>query len=217
MMQSDVTDALSRATTEAPLVMLFLVLAYPLLTHAAIWLHIPALQWAALTVLVAIAIYDALKHKRLWAWLTLIGLSAALYALVQLGGGVYALFLQPILLPAAMFTIFARSLRAGSVPLITRFAEAVHGPLPDDLARYTRKLTFWWSVAFVLLAASALSFALFASHELWSIMTNFVHYLFLGAIFLGEYGYRLLKFPHVEHPSFFAYIRLLFTLRVRAL
>ncbi len=197
--------------------MLFLVLAYPLLTHAAIWLHKPSLQWAALTVLVAISIYDALKHKRLWAWLLLPGLSAALYGLVQLGGGIYALFLQPILLPAAMFTMFVTSLRPGSVPLITRFATAVRGTLPDDLACYTRKLTFWWSVAFALLALSATSLAVFASHQLWSVMANFVHYLFLGAIFLGEYLYRLRKFQHLEHPGFFAYVRKLFTIRMQSL
>jgi uncharacterized membrane protein len=197
--------------------MLCLVLAYPLLTHAAIWLHEPRLQWLALTVLTATAIYDALKRKRPWAWLLLPTLSLLLYGLVRLGGGVYALFLPPILLPAALLTIFARSLRAGSVPLITRFAAAVRGPLPEDLARYTGKVTFWWSIAFASLTASALFFALFASRELWSVMTNFVHYAFLGAFFLGEYLYRLHKFRHLEHPGFVVYMRMLFTTRVRAL
>jgi uncharacterized membrane protein len=197
--------------------MLCLVLAYPLLTHAAIWLDEPRLQWLALTVLAATAIYDALKHKRLWAWLLLPALSVMLYGLVRLGGGVYALFLPPVLLPAALLTLFARSLRSGSVPLITRFATAVRGSLPEDLARYTDSVTFWWSIAFAMLTASAIGFAVFASRELWSVMTNFVHYVLLGVLFLGEYLYRLKKFRHLEHPGFIAYLRLLFATRVRAL
>jgi uncharacterized membrane protein len=197
--------------------MLYLVLAYPLLTHAAIWLHEPLLQWLALTILVATAIYDALKNRRVWAWLLLPTISAVLLALVRLGGGVYALLIPPIVLPCALFVLFARTLRAPSVPMITRFAAAMRGTLPPDLAAYTNRVTVVWTLAFAAMTLSALFLALFASREVWSIMTNFVHYLFLGALFLGEYLYRLYKFRHLEHPSFIAYIRMLLTTRVRSL
>lgn len=197
--------------------MLLLVLAYPLLTHAAVWLKEPLLQWAALTVLIAISVYDALKKLRVWAWVLLPTLSVAFLGLVMFGGGMYALFLQPILLPAAMFILFSRSLRPGATPIITLFAARIRGSLPDDLALYTRKLTFWWCVAFALLASSALTLAIFASHTAWSLMTNFVHYLFLGAIFLFEYLYRRYRFRHLEHPGFFAYVRSLFSVRMHSL
>jgi uncharacterized membrane protein len=143
--------------------------------------------------------------------------SAALFALVQLGGGVYALFIPPILLPTALCILFTGTLRTGAVPLITRFAQHVRGELPPDLRHYTGQVTVLWSVAFAALAVSATLLALFASPPTWSIMTNVVHYLFLGALFLGEYLVRLYKFQHLEHPSFVAYVRLLITTRVHNL
>lgn len=197
--------------------MWLLVLAYPLLTHASVWLHEPVLQWLALTDLAAISLFDDLKRLRIWTWATLFALSAVLFALVRAGGGIYALFLQPIVLPAALLILFARSLRANSVPMVTRFAQAIRGELPAELARYTRSVTVLWCVAFAALTMSASTLAIFASPELWSVMTNFVHYLFLGALFLVEYTYRIVRFRHLEHPGFFAYIRSLFTVRMRSL
>jgi uncharacterized membrane protein len=197
--------------------MWLLVLAYPLLTHASVWLHEPLLQWLALTDLAAISLYDDLKRISIRTWIVLIALSAGLFALVRFGGGIYALFIQPIALPAALLTLFARSLRSGSQPMVTRFAQAIRGELPEELARYTRSVTILWCAAFALLTTSAVCLALFASHELWSVMTNFVHYLFLGAVFLMEYMYRVIRFRHLEHPGFFAYIRSLFTVRMRSL
>jgi len=102
--------------------MIWLVLAYPLLTHAAVWLREPRLQWPALTALVAVALFDALKKSRTWAWVTLVVVSGALFLIVNFGGGLYVLYIPPILLPAALLTLFARSLRRDSVALITRFA-----------------------------------------------------------------------------------------------
>ncbi|HTE43369.1 MAG TPA: hypothetical protein VK629_21295, partial [Steroidobacteraceae bacterium] len=91
--------------------MIWLVLAYPLLTHAAVWLREPRLQWPALTALVAVALFDALKKSRTWAWVTLVVVSGALFLIVNFGGGLYVLYIPPILLPAALLTLFARSLR----------------------------------------------------------------------------------------------------------
>lgn len=194
-----------------------LVLAYPLLTHASIWLHEPWLQWLALTDLAAISLFDDLKRLRVGSWIAFIVCGALLFALVRAGGGMYALYLQPIVLPAALLTLFARSLRAGSAPMIARFARAIRGDLPEELERYTRSVTVLWCAAFALLTASAVGLAIFASRELWSVMTNFIHYLFLGAVFLIEYVYRVIRFRHLEHPGFIAYIRSLFTVRMRSL
>lgn len=197
--------------------MWILILAYPLLTHASVWLHEPVLQWLALTDLAAISLFDDLKRLRPVTWTILLAISAALFVLVRFGGGMYALFIQPIALPAALLTLFASSLRTGSMPIVTRYAQAIRGALPDELVRYTRIVTVVWCVAFASLTASAIGFALFASHELWSTMTNFVHYVFLGMLFLVEYVYRVLRFRHLEHPGFLAYVRSLFNMRMRSL
>jgi uncharacterized membrane protein len=196
--------------------MLWLALAYPLLAHLAVWLREPRLQWLSLTVLVAVALFDGLKQRRPVVWLGFILTAAALYALTTLGGGMVALYLAPILLPAALCMVFARSLRADATPLITRFAAAVRTSMPEELVSYTGRLTMVWTVVLAALTLSALLAALFASAWWWSLLTNFIHYAVLGALFLGEYLLRRYKFPHLEHPSFFAYVRLLLGTRLRS-
>ena len=71
--------------------------------------------------------------------------------------------------------------------------------------------------AFAALVLSALLCALFAPLGIWSLMTNFVHYGVLAFMFLVEYLYRLARFRHLEHPGFIAYLRMLFTVRIKAL
>jgi uncharacterized membrane protein len=197
--------------------MMWLALAYPLLAHLAVWLREPRLQWLSLTVLVAVALFDGLKQRRPAMWLGFFLAAAALYALTTLGGGMYALYLAPILLPAALCMVFARSLRADATPLITRFAAAAHASMPDDLASYTGRLTIVWTAVLAAMTASALVAALFASAWWWSLLTNFIHYVVLGALFLGEYIVRRFKFPDMEHPTFFAYVRLLLNTRLRSI
>ena len=196
--------------------LLALILAYPLLAHLAIWLHAPILQWAALTLLVATSMYDALRHGRVWAWIVLVVAGAALSQLVMLGGGIYAMYLPPVLLPLAMLALFANTLRKDSVPLVTRYAQAMRGPLPPELARYTGRVTMLWCVAFGVLCASGLGFALFASRDLWSFVTNIVHYVALGALFLVEYLYRRIRFRHLTHPGFVAYVRKLLSTPIKS-
>jgi uncharacterized membrane protein len=200
--------------------MIWLVLAYPLLTHAAIWLREPRLQWLALSALVAIAIFEALKKGRPWAWFTLVLASGVLFLIVNLGGGLYVLYVPPILLPVALLILFARSLRASSVPLITRFAAAMRNvapeQLPPELSSYTRKVTIIWVVTLSGLTLSALWSAAFATPETWSWLTNVVHYLIMGVLFLCEYIWRRVKFRGLAHPGFLTYIRQLIATRIQS-
>jgi hypothetical protein len=45
-------------------------------------------------------------------------------------------------------------------------------------------------------------------------MTNIVEYLLLGAIFPLEYLYRRWRFRHLQHESFPALVKALFTTRM---
>jgi uncharacterized membrane protein len=198
-----------------PTIALGLALAYPLLTHAAVWLRLPFLQWLALCALLAIALLEPLVRLRAWAWLALCAIGAALYALVRFGGGVYALYLPPVLLPAALLGVFAASLRPGAIPLVTRFATAIDGPLPPPLAAYTRQVTLCWVAVLALLAGSGAVCALFAPPMVWSVMTNFVHYIILGGMFLLEYLYRHWRFRELKRAGFISYLRQLVALRIR--
>jgi uncharacterized membrane protein len=188
--------------------MFWLALGYPLLAHLAVLTQDWRVEWLALVWLLGLAVSGALIQRRLWAWAVMLVGGALLYWLVVEGHGLYALYIPPAAIPAALFMLFALSLRAGDIPLVTRIARLMHdGPLPDDLTIYTRHVTQLWCVVCAAMFASAVLLAVFASPWLWSLMTNVVHYVVLGAVFVLEYGYRRWRYRHHEHSGLFQYLR----------
>jgi uncharacterized membrane protein len=197
--------------------MFWLALGYPLLAHLAVLFAAPRLQWLALSWLAAISMWDALGARRAWAWIALIAASALFYWLVVAGHGLYALYVPPAAIPAALLVGFARSLRSGAEPWVTRVATAMRGePLPEPLLGYTRRVTLLWCGVFVAMIASAIGFAIWAAPELWSLMTNVVHYLVLGAVFVGEFVYRRIRYGALEPWGLFEYLRRLISTNVKA-
>jgi uncharacterized membrane protein len=194
----------------------WIVFGYPILAHLGVWLHDTRVQFAALVWLLIIGLWDALLKLRIWAWTLFVTGSAGLYALALHGGGIYILYLPPILIPLVLLWLFARSLLVGSIPLVTRFAEAMRGePLPEVLKEYTRKVTVLWSVVSAVLTLSALVSAIWATPQMWSLLTNIIHYLVLGAVFLLEFMYRKMKYAALEPWSFMEFIRKLARIRLR--
>jgi uncharacterized membrane protein len=188
--------------------MFWLALGYPLLAHLAVLTHDRRLEWLALVWLLGIAMGGALIQRRLWAWVALLVGAGLLYWLVIEGNGLYALYIPPVAIPAALLLLFAQSLREGEIPLVTRIARLMHdGPFPDDLVVYTRHVTQLWCGVCAAMILSAVLLALFASPELWSLMTNVIHYVVLGAVFVLEYGYRRWRYSHHEHSGLFQYLR----------
>lgn len=188
--------------------MFWLALGYPLLAHLAVVFHEARLQWLALVWLIAISLWSALAERRPWAWAVLLIGAFALYGLVMGGGGLYALYVPPAVIPAALFIVFARSLRGGEIPWISRIATIMRGaPLPQPLVVYTRQITLLWCGVFVVMFASAVVLAIWATPELWSVMTNVVHYLILGAVFVLEFAYRRLRYRDLEPWGLFEYLR----------
>ena len=196
--------------------MFWLALGYPLLAHLAVVFHDTRIEWLALVWLLGISLAGSLLARRLWAWATWLLGAAVLYAIVMFGHGRYALFVPPAVIPLALFIVFARSLRGDSKPLITRIATLMRGePLPAPLVGYTRHVTVLWCWVFVVMFASAIISALWASPELWSLMTNVVHYVVLGAIFVVEFAYRRVRYSALEPWGLFEYLRRLVRTNIR--
>jgi len=196
--------------------MFWLGLGYPLLAHLAVVTHDRRIEWLALVWLLGIALSGAMMQRRPWAWGALLAGSALLWWPVMAGKGLYALYVPPAAIPAALFMLFALSLRAGEVPLVTRIAILMHdGPFPDDLVVYTRHVTQLWCAVCAALFVSAVTLALFASPALWSLMTNVIHYVVLGAVFVFEYGYRRWRYGHYEHSGLLQYLRRLMRIRLK--
>ncbi len=192
----------------------WLFLAYPLLAHLATLLHNEVLAAVALAVFVAVPTLPLLRQGKRGAWLILVIVIAVLYGLARSGWAHYVMYLPPVLIPLSVLWLFARSLRSGDMPVVTRVATKIRGELPEELRIYTRQVTQCWVGILILMAGGSLLLALFASPELWSLMTNIVQYLLMGAVFVLEYAYRRWRFRHLQHESFATMIAALMTTRM---
>ena len=96
---------------------------------------------------------------------------------------------------------FGRSLTGGRVPLCTRWATRVHGPLPANVARYTRVVTTVWTLFLASLTVTLV--ALFALVELpvWSAFANFGTFPLIVALFVAEYAVRGRVLPDMQHAD----------------
>ncbi|HEV7606653.1 MAG TPA: hypothetical protein VGO61_04915 [Steroidobacteraceae bacterium] len=124
------------------------------------------------------------------------------------------LLLPPILVPLGLAWLFGNTLRPGRIPLVERFARALHAPdaLEPALVRYARRVNWVWTL---LLLAIALANGLLAMNlspggllELagadawWPIsrgtfvwLGNTATYLLILVMFAGEFVVRVLRFP----------------------
>lgn len=113
----------------------------------------------------------------------------ALCALAAFANDETLLRLYPVLVNVALLLVFARSL--GHPPtVIERIARAIHGALPPEAVRYTRRVTQVWCGFFVVNGSIALWTALAASREAWALYNGLIAYLLMGAIFAGEWWVR---------------------------
>jgi len=95
---------------------------------------------------------------------------------------------------AGAFTLlaigFGRTLADGETPMISRFAERIHGTLLPPLARYTRGATLAWTLFFAAMAGVSLLLFFAAPIQWWSAFANLLTPLLIGLMFLAEYLVR---------------------------
>ena len=102
---------------------------------------------------------------------------------------------------------FGRSLAAGQVPLCTRWATAVHGPLASPVVRYTRSVTAAWTLFFALMTTTLVALFLLAPLPVWSAFANFGTFPLVVAMFLAEYRVRGRVLPDMRHASILESVR----------
>ena len=151
------------------------------------------------------------------------GLAAGALALAWLARTPYALLpllLVPVLFVALVAWGFARTLRGGRVPLVTKIATALEtggaAQLEPEVARYTRGLTRLWAIVLFALAAINLVLALLAvprgllatfgiatpwpvGETLWSWCANAATYGLIGGLMVAEFAWRSRRFPGRYH------------------
>jgi uncharacterized membrane protein len=97
--------------------------------------------------------------------------------------------------------LFGRTLAAGRQPLVTRLATHVHGALPAQMLRYTRQVTWAWCVFFAAMATTSTLLFLLAPLAVWSVFNNLLNLPLVVAMYLGEYAWRLWRYPDFSHAS----------------
>jgi uncharacterized membrane protein len=170
-----------------------LLLAYPVLTHAAVTTGLAYLAWTAWLCISALVL---LSFPGSW------GLAGfALLAAAPLVADADALLkFPPVIINLALAAWFGRTLAPGEEPMISWFGRLVRGTeLAPDLARYTRWSTVVWTAFFVTMAAVAAALAVWAAPETWSLFANGIDYVLVGVLFVGEYVFRRVRYPHHEH------------------
>lgn len=206
---------------------LLLGVAYPLLAHAAGALRNGELAALALGDIALIVLLLPLLARRAWAWTLLAIIAAGLAWLAHSPHALLPLLAPPVLFPALVAMWFGRTLRPGRIPLITRIVAALDripaAQLPADLYRYTRRLTLGWSLVLSTIASANLLLALLAvpdgllerlgvasplpvPTEHWSLFANLATYGLVGGFFVGEYYWRLRRFPG-RYRSFADFLR----------
>jgi len=105
---------------------------------------------------------------------------------------------------------FGRSLLDNRVPLCTRLADRVHGPLSALELLYTRHVTVAWAIFFLLNLAATYLLYRFAPLRIWSLFVNFCSLPLILLMFVAEYLVRRRVLPQVQRSGLIATLRVYF-------
>jgi len=172
-------------------------IAYPVLAHLASADPHPDRLDAAVAIapLIALALVLAWRSpQRPWMLLLCLAGCALLYAM---SGWLvlhynWVFLLQHAGIQALLGLAFARTLRAGQQPMVSRFAAIIHGSLSPALARYTRQVTWAWTLYFAVMTTLSLLLFWLAPVNVWSAFANLLNLPLLVVMFSAEYAARLL-------------------------
>ena len=98
--------------------------------------------------------------------------------------------------------VFGSSLGRGRVALITRLALMAHQDcITPRTARYTRAVTWAWTLFFTLMALASATLFLAAPPAIWALFANALTAPLTLAMFIVEYGVRVLALPAHERTG----------------
>ena len=183
---------------------------YALLSH---WLMVNAAgrPWAVAVLfgplVVALAAAGWQRGQR-WLLASCAAAVAVLAAVVWLGGvdDVNRMYvLQHAGIHLALAYGFGSTLRAGSVPLISGLAEALHLSLhhrfTPAMRDYTRRLTALWTGYFVAMVVLSMVIYWMAPWSWWSLFCNLLTPLSAALLFIGEHLLRYRRHPEFERVT----------------
>ena len=96
----------------------------------------------------------------------------------------------PPIVNFSIFLVFFTSLFQKET-IIQKFAKMIDGELPPLALRYTRNLTYLWSI-FLFVNFSISLVTVFLSDKIWMIYNGCLSYVFVGTFFVVEYIVRII-------------------------
>lgn len=209
----------SAAARRAPWLPLVL-LACGVLALAGGLLHRHGLSLAAAALLLLAWLPLAWRRRSVVALSVWLVLSVLLLAPALTGHPELALMALPVVFLSAIAWLFARTLKRGTEPLVTRFVRVIEGEARVDLPGvrgYTRGVTLFWACLLAAMALLSLLIALLAVPGGWlatlgtavpfalpgSLLAWYPEagcWIVLLAAFAGEYGFRRWRMRHIPHP-----------------
>lgn len=180
------------------------IAAYPILLHLAVLSDNNLAITLSLCIAFVFYLTLILKHSpkpRPLPIILILSASVLILAFRDMAAR-YVLISIPFLINIFLFVVFGRTLLAGREPLIAQISRHERGGImPVELVTYTRRLTLVWTAYFAGAAIASLVLARYASLATWSTFANLANYVGLAVLFVGEYVYRLARFPHLPHAS----------------
>ena len=96
----------------------------------------------------------------------------------------------PVIVNAILFIVFTASI-LGKRPIITVLAMLKEKELSPFAISYTRILTIFWAVFFVINGLIALYTAIINDLKVWTLYNGFISYILIGIIFTAEFILRV--------------------------
>jgi hypothetical protein len=200
--------------------LLLVLLACGMLALAGGLLHRHELSLAAAALLLLAWLPSVWRRRSMAALSVWLALAALLLVPALTGHAQLALMALPVVFLAAIGWMFARTLKRGAEPLITRFVRVIEGEARVNLPGvrdYTRGVTLFWACLLGAMALLSLLIALFAVPGGWlatfgvtmpfalpgSLLAWYPEagcWIVLLAAFVGEYVYRRWRMRHIPHP-----------------
>ena len=181
-------------------------IAYSVLSHLAAASAAPGLPGALIAIvpLLGLALVMAWRSSQRAVMLTLWLVACA--ALYYINGWLvthynWIFLLQHAGMYALLCGAFGRTLRHGETPIVSHFARIVHGELSPALIRYTRSVTWAWTLYFGGTAGLSLLLFWLAPVSIWSAFANLLGIPLLVLMFAGEYGVRCYVLPAADRAG----------------
>ncbi len=191
------------------LLVLLACLAYPFLLHHAILNKDAVSGWHLLLLVLPLLLagaWGALRALRKAWWPVILAAFAGVGYFIVAGqhgqiGAVAVNGISHAVLNLFLLGFFGRTLLPGREPLVTQISRRVNGEVVPEIARYTRHVTIAWCGFFAgQVVVSALLY-FFEALSVWSLFINVLNLPLLILMFVGEYAYRIVRYPEHSRTS----------------